>query len=403
MVKGRVKSAKQSKRRNSQSMKSRDKASAKQDSVKKVSGKSPGTIKILINKTAKETTSNSAPAPAPTRAITQEELKQFSHFLEQLQSDPDGMSVLAKHLNSAHQKTLIALLTKDSDGQTKDVTQKLQNELKRSEELLRTIHTRERHYLDVVHSVLMVLDADQTIRMMSKSGCKLLGYDVAALVGKRWIDEFVPKAHHAVVQAIHARVMNGTLTDEYEYPVTTRSGEERTISWRSTVLKDVSGNVTGLLCSGEDLTMLRQINAALARSEERLHLMMDSVGEDEFFITDPDGYIVSWIARSKDGKNYRAEEMLGKHFSCLYSPEDFQAGKPMRILETAQNTGRYEEDGWRMRKDGNRSRAYVIVTAIKDNERHLLGFSSVTRYVVEAAEAQTKRLFPLAVPVFEYP
>jgi PAS domain S-box-containing protein len=149
--------------------------------------------------------------------------------------------------------------------------------------------------------------------------------------------------------------------------------------------------------------MLRQTNSALERSEERLHLMMDSVGEDEFFITDSDGYIVSWIARSKDGKNYRAEEMIGKHFSCLYSPEDFQAGKPMRILETAQNTGRYEEDGWRIRKNGSRSRAFVIVTAIRDNERTLLGFSIVTRYVVEPAEANSRRLFPLAVPILEYP
>jgi len=401
MVKGRVESAKQSERMNRRSVKSRDKASAKQEPVKKVSGKSPGTVKVLASNTAKETTGNTA--PAPPRTITQEELKQFNHLLEELQSDPDGMIVIAEHLDSAHQKMLVDLLRKDSHEQTKDVTQKLQNGLKRSDELLRSLHARERHYLDVVQSVLMVLDADQTIRMMSKSGCKLLGYNVTALVGKRWIEEFVPKAHHTVVQAIHDRVINGILTDEYEYPVATKGGEERTISWRSTVLKDGSGNVTGLVCSGEDLTMLRQINAALARSEERLHLMMDSVGEDEFFITDPDGYIVSWIARSKDGKNYRAEEMVGKHCSCLCSPEDFQAGKPMRILETAKNTGRYEEDGWRMRKDGTRSRAYVIVTAIKDNDRHLLGFSSVTRYVVEAAEAQTKRLFPLAVPVFEYP
>jgi len=140
MVKGRVKSAEQSKRRNSQSMKSRDKASAKQDPVKNMPGKSPGTIKVLASNTAKETTSNTAPAPAPTRAITQEELKQFGHFLEQLQSDPDGMFALAEHLDSAHQKRLIDLLAKDLHGQTEDVTEKLQNGAKRSEELLRTLH-----------------------------------------------------------------------------------------------------------------------------------------------------------------------------------------------------------------------------------------------------------------------
>lgn len=403
MVKGKAKSPEHSKRSKRQPVKARGKASAKKESIKKTQVHSPDSTKVPMSKATKEISSNPAPAPTSARGITKEELKQLTHLLELLQSDPDGMLMLANNLHSAHQKKLIDLLTKDSHAQTRDATNKLQSGLKRSEELLRSLHARERHYLDVVHGVLMVLDADQTIRMMSKSGCTLLGYDAAELVGKRWIDEFVPKSRLAVVRTIFDQLMNGTLTDEYEYPVVTKSGEERTISWRSSILRDGSGGVSGLVCSGEDLTMLRQTNSALERSEERLHLMMDSVGEDEFFITDSDGYIVSWIARSKDGKNYRAEEMIGKHFSCLYSPEDFQAGKPMRILETAQNTGRYEEDGWRIRKNGSRSRAFVIVTAIRDNERTLLGFSIVTRYVVEPAEANSRRLFPLAVPILEYP
>jgi PAS domain S-box-containing protein len=138
-----------------------------------------------------------------------------------------------------------------------------------------------------------------------------------------------------------------------------------------------------MICSGEDLTLLRQINTALQKSEERFHLMMESVREDEFFIMDTEGYIVSWIARPEEGKSYRAQEMVGQHFSCLYAPDDFQSGKPMRILDTAEMEGRFEEDGWRMRKDGTRMRAYVIIISIWDETRNLLGFSNVTRYMRE--------------------
>ncbi|MBM2842061.1 MAG: histidine kinase [Bacteroidetes bacterium] len=397
MDKGRFRPAKHVGNKGGQAVKARSKAPAKKESIKKVAGKTPEATNAPPHTSASAAASGTAHAPVVLPDIMKDDLKQFAHLLKQLRSSPDGMLVLAHLLDSTNKKKLLDLLT----TQSKDARPKLQEELKRSEALLRSLHTRERSLFDVAHGILMVLGADRTIRVMNKSGCRLLGYDEAELVGRNWIEGFVSKSRLTVIQTILDEVMNGTLNDEYEYPVATKGGEERIISWRSAVLRDGSGTVTGVVCSGEDLTMLRQLNAALERSEDRLHLMMDSVGEDEFFITDSDGYIVSWIARSKDGKNYRAEEMVGRHFSCLYSPEDFQAGKPMRILETAQNSGRYEEDGWRMRKDGSRSRAFVIVTAIRDNERHLLGFSNVTRYVVERAEAQAKRMFPLAIPVVD--
>jgi PAS domain S-box-containing protein len=312
-----------------------------------------------------------------------------------LRHDSKGIQLLADHLDSEQRKQLGDLLVPPSHSH-KEL-------LKQNEALLRSVHRRERQYLGVVHDILIVLDTELCIRLASRSACKLLGRSEAELVGKRWVEEFVPQDRVVMVQTILQQVLSGTLEEDYEYPIVTGTGEERVISWRSGLLKEGSGNLSGVVCSGEDLTMLRQANAALERSEERLHLIMDSVGEDEFFITDRDGFIISWIARSKDGRNYRAEEMVGRHFSCLYSPEDFQAGKPMRIIEIAENNGRFEEDGWRVRKDGTRSRAYVIVTAIRDNEHHVLGFSSVTRYVVEPAEASAKRLFPLAVPVTEFP
>lgn len=243
-------------------------------------------------------------------------------------------------------------------------------------------------FLDVAQGVLLVLDAQLNVTMIGKSGCELLGWAEKEIVGKNWVDQFVPKNHGIAVRTIFDRIIGGVLDDSYEYPVFARDGEERIILWRSGVVHDEAGNVTSIVSSGEDLTMLRQINGALQKSEDRFHVMMESVREDEFFIMDDEGYIVSWIARREERKSFRAEEMIGQHFSCLYSPDDFQSGKPMRILDIAGNQGRFEEEGWRMRKDGTRMKAYVIVMAIRDEHRNLLGFSNVTRYVRDRVDAR---------------
>lgn len=266
---------------------------------------------------------------------------------------------------------------------------------KRNEEVVRTAQVKERMYLDLSHSVLLALDSSMNVTMINRTGAEILGVGESEIIGKHWIHEFVPKHYAIAVRTIFDQILNADLEDEYEYPVATKGGEERVISWRSSLLKDAEGKVTGVMSSGEDLTMLRQINAALHQSEERFHLMMESVREDEFFIMDKDGFIASWIALREEGKSYSAEEAVGKHFSSFYSPDDFQSGKPMRILETAEAEGRYEEDGWRLRKDGSRMRAYVIVAAIRDESRNLIGYSNVTRYLRERAEPKELPLMPV--------
>ena len=269
---------------------------------------------------------------------------------------------------------------------------------KRNETLEFTLQAKERSYHDVVHDILMILDAQGCVMMINKSGCELLGRKEEEIIGKRWIDDCVPKSQWVVARAIFDQVMGRQLTGEYEYPVASTGGEERVIAWRTVLLKDQAGHITGMICSGEDLTLLRQINTALQKSEERFHVMMESVREDEFFIMDTEGYIASWIARPEEGKSYRAHEMVGQHFSRLFTPEDFQSGKPMRILDTAETEGRFEEDGWRMRKDGTRMRAYGIIIPIRDGARTLLGFSNVTRYMRDATEAQEA-----SAPGFAFP
>jgi PAS domain S-box-containing protein len=270
---------------------------------------------------------------------------------------------------------------------------------KQNEALLHGYQMKEQRYHDIVHGILMILDVQGNVMMMSRSGCELLGLEEASIVGKKWIDEFVPKSHWTVARTIFDRTVDGELDEEYEYPVATNGGEERVIFWHSALLKDQAGHVTGMICSGEDLTLVRQLNTALQKSEERFHLMMESVREDEFFIMDTEGYIVSWIARPEEGKSYRAHEMVGQHFSCLYAPDDFQSGKPMRILDAAEVEGRFEDDGWRMRKDGTRMRAYVIIIPIRDEARNLLGFSNVTRYMRETSVLEKTAASGFSLPL----
>jgi two-component system, chemotaxis family, CheB/CheR fusion protein len=173
---------------------------------------------------------------------------------------------------------------------------------KKNKAFLHAYHMKEQCTHDIVHGILMIVDVQGSVVMMNRSGCELLGLEEASIVGKKWIEEFVPKSQWTVARGIFDQAVDGEGDKVYEYPVATKGGEQRVISWRCALLRDQAGLVTGVICSGEDVTLLRQLNTALQKSEERFHLMMESVREDEFFIMDTEGYIVTWIARPEEGK-----------------------------------------------------------------------------------------------------
>lgn len=112
---------------------------------------------------------------------------------------------------------------------------------------------------------------------------------------------------------------------------------------------------------------------------DRLALLVDAVEEYGIFMLDPDGYVVTWNAGAQRIKGYSAEEIIGDHFSCFYTPEDVAAGKPAAELEAALRDGRYGEQGWRVRKDGSRFWANVLIASVFDAQGHHEGFAKVTR------------------------
>ena len=140
---------------------------------------------------------------------------------------------------------------------------------------------------------------------------------------------------------------------------------------------------------------LRQVNAkleqqveALRASEERFRLLVDNAREHAIFMLDPTGRVASWNAGAERIKQYRDEEIIGQHFSRFYSAEDVQAGKPEMELQEAVTKGRYEEEGWRLRKDGSRFWASVVLTPLRDVEGNLRGFSKITRDMTERKQAE---------------
>ena len=126
----------------------------------------------------------------------------------------------------------------------------------------------------------------------------------------------------------------------------------------------------------------------LRQSEERFRLLVEAVQDYAIFMLDPAGHIVSWNNGAQRIKGYQGAEIIGKHFSCFYPPSDLQNGKPQWELEVASKEGRFEDEGWRIRKDGSRFWASVIITAIRDEAGKLIGFGKVTRDFTERMRTQ---------------
>ena len=127
---------------------------------------------------------------------------------------------------------------------------------------------------------------------------------------------------------------------------------------------------------------------ALRRSEQRFQLFVEAVRDYAIFMLDPEGHVATWNRGAERIKGYKASEIIGSHFSRFYPEQDLQAGKPQWELKVAAREGRFEDEGWRIRKDGSRFWANVIITAVHDETGKLIGFGKVTRDSTERMQAQ---------------
>ena len=162
-----------------------------------------------------------------------------------------------------------------------------------------------------------------------------------------------------------------------------RDGEAIVVDGRWALIRSPEGEPEGILEINRDITARRQAEHQLQQSQERLRLLIDSVRDYAIFGLDPHGYVTSWNAAGVRIYGYVEDEILGRHFSAFYPPEDVAAGKPDRELFLASADGRVEDEGWRIRKDGTQFWADVVITATRDGAGRLRGFSKVTRDMTE--------------------
>jgi formate hydrogenlyase transcriptional activator len=135
----------------------------------------------------------------------------------------------------------------------------------------------------------------------------------------------------------------------------------------------------GALRVVRDVTVRWETEEALRQSEERFRLLVEGAKDYAIFMIDPNGLVGSWNPGAQRIKGYRAEEIIGKHFSHFYTPEDIEARKPDQAIKAAAEQGTYEVEGWRVRKNGSRFWANVILTAVRGEDGKLRGFAKVTR------------------------
>ncbi|HEY4342787.1 MAG TPA: ATP-binding protein [Parvibaculum sp.] len=131
-------------------------------------------------------------------------------------------------------------------------------------------------------------------------------------------------------------------------------------------------------------------NESFPTRQAELDLLVQAVVDYAIYMLDVNGYVKSWNAGAARIKGYSAEEIIGSHFSRFYTPEDVAGGKPVRAIKTAMETGRFEDEGWRMRKDGTRFWAFVVVDAIRNEIGEIIGFAKITRDMTERREAQER-------------
>jgi len=241
---------------------------------------------------------------------------------------------------------------------------------------------------------ICMLDPEGRVATWNLGAMRLNGYTREEIVGKNLTIFYTPEDRLAgkPLRLLETVRRHGHVEDE-----SWRVRKDGTRFWGNVVvnaLKDERGRLIGFVKITRDLTARKRAEEELQRSEERFRLLVECVTDYAIYMLDPEGHVVTWNLGAERMTGYKASEVIGQPLSRFFLPDDARLGKPALELERARKDGRFEDEAWRVRRDGTKFWANVVLTPVRDSHGDLLGFAKVTRDLSERrfAEETERRL-----------
>lgn len=240
----------------------------------------------------------------------------------------------------------------------------------------------------VTDYALYMLNADGYVASWNPGAERAKGYARDEIIGQHFSRFYTEedRANGLPQRALSIAASEGRFEDEGW-----RLRKDGSRMWAHVVIDPIrspEGALIGFAKITRDLTERLKVREELRQSEERFRRLVQGVKDYAIYILDPDGRVSNWNAGAVRIKGYAADEIIGKHFSLFYTPEDREAGEPARALEIARTEGRYEREAQRVRKDGERFWASVVIDAIHGDDGRLIGFAKITRDITERVNTQ---------------
>ena len=234
---------------------------------------------------------------------------------------------------------------------------------------------------------IYMLNPDGVINSWNAGAERFKGYAAHEIIGQHFSVFYTEEDRRSgkPARALQTAREQGKFEDEGW-----RVRRDGTRFWASVVvdpIRDPSGMLIGFAKITRDITERKETEDALRESEDRFRLLVQSVTDYAIYMISPTGVITNWNAGAERIKGYKREEIVGSNFALFYTEEDRARDMPAQTLATATTEGRFEQESWRVRKDGTRFWAHVVVDAIRDEAGKLLGFAKVTRDITERKQA----------------
>ena len=249
----------------------------------------------------------------------------------------------------------------------------------------------ERRYQYLITGIsdyaIYMLDPNGLVSSWNAGANRFKGYVAQEILGEHFSRFYTPEDRAA---GKPARALATALKEGKYEAEGWRIRKDGSRFWAHVVIDPIyneAGVLLGFAKVTRDVTERKRAEDALRESEQRFRLLVNGVTDYALFMLSPEGTVTNWNPGAERIKGYLQEEIIGSHFSRFYTPEDRDAGVPRRAIETAATTGRFEAEGWRVRKDGSRFWAHVVIDAIRDDAGELLGFAKITRDLTEKKKA----------------